>query len=382
MARPDHLIPFNRPTIVGDEVDRFVAALEGRRISGDGPFTLRCHDFLESRVPTAKALLTTSCTHALEMGALLLDVGPGDEVVVPSFTFVSAANAFVLRGATPVFVDVEEATGNIDPEALEAALTERTRAVVIVHYAGVACDLDRLLPLAEGHGVAVVEDNAHGLFGTWQGRPLGSFGALATLSFHETKNVTCGEGGALLVNDPGLVARAEVIREKGTNRSQFFRGEVDRYSWMDIGSSYLPSDLLAAVLLAQLERAEDIQAARARAWKQYEAGLGDWAAEHGVALPAAPAGCGHAWHSFHLVMADAAARDGLIDHLRGDGIQAAFHYLPLHLSPMGRRLGGREGDCPVTESLSARLVRLPLFTSITDEEVDAVIRAVQAFRPA
>ena len=375
-------IPFNRPTSVAGEQAYVDEALASGRLAGDGPFTARCHDFLEERIGSAKALLTTSCTHALEMCALLLDPAPGDEVIVPAFTFVSTANAFLLRGARPVFVDVDEATGNIDPDAVARAVTDRTRAVVAVHYGGVACDMARLTALGAEHGFVVIEDNAHGLFGSWRGRPLGSLGALATLSFHETKNVSCGEGGALLVNDPDLVERAEIIREKGTNRTQFFRGEVDRYSWMDLGSSYLPSDLLAAVLLAQLEQAEEIQAARGGAWKQYEAGLGDWAAAHDVALPVVPDECAHSWHSFHLVLPDGRQRDRLIAHLRERGIQAPFHYLPLHLSAMGRRLGGVEGDCPVTESLSERLIRLPLFTAITDDQIEAVVAAVLAFDPS
>jgi dTDP-4-amino-4,6-dideoxygalactose transaminase len=330
-------------------------------------------------VGAERALLTTSCTHALELAALLLDVGPGDEVVVPAFTFVSTAAAFALRGARPVFVDVREDTFNLDERLLEEAVGERTRAIVPVHYAGVACALDEVLATAGRVGAVVVEDNAHGLFGGYRGRPLGSFGALATQSFHETKNVTCGEGGALLVNDARYVEQAEVIREKGTNRKQFFRGQVDKYTWIALGSSYVQSDLLAAFLVAQLEARERIQAARRRIWATYERELADWAAEHGVRLPIVPPECEHAYHLFAVLLPSLDARTRLIEHLRERGILAVFHYLPLHLSAMGRRYGGREGQCPVTEDVADRLLRLPFYTGLAEAEQAEVIEAVRGF---
>lgn len=372
-------VPFNRATVGPVGLDNVARALAEHHLAGDGPFTKACERLLADELAGARSLLTPSCTHALEMAALLLEVGPGDDVLMPSFTFVSTANAFVLRGARPVFVDVDPRTGNLDPDDLARKVTPAARAVVVVHYAGIACEMDRIGALADEHGLAVVEDNAHGLFGTWRGRPLGTLGALATLSFHETKNVTCGEGGALVLNDPSLVARAEIIREKGTNRSQFIRGEVNRYAWMDIGSSYLLSDVLAGLLAAQLEEAPSIQSARERTWKAYGAALGDWANDHGVELPFVPDGCGPAWHSFHLLLPRRDARDRLIDHLRSRGIGAPFHYLPLHLSEMGRRFGGAEGDCPVTEDFSGRLIRLPLHHSLTDDEVESVVAGVTAF---
>lgn len=374
-------VPFNRPTTSARSMENVAEALAAHHLAGDGPFTATCADLLEKHMDGARVLLTPSCTHALEMTALLLDVGPGDEVLMPSFTFVSTANAFVLRGATPVFVDIDERTGNLDPDDLERRITPASRAVVVVHYAGIACDMDRIGALADAHGLTVIEDNAHGLFGTWRDRPLGTLGAMATLSFHETKNVTCGEGGALVLNDPALVERAEIIREKGTNRSQFVRGEVNRYAWMDVGSSYLLSDVLAAVLAAQLEEADAIQAARKQVWDRYREELAGWAAAHGCGLPVVPAGAGPAWHSFHVLLPDREARDRLIEHLRARGVGAPFHYLPLHLSAMGRRYGGAEGDCPVTESFSGRLSRLPLRHSLTEAEVDAVVAGVESFRP-
>ncbi len=376
---PSRPVPFHRPTRVGREIEYLAQAFADDRLAGDGPFTARCERLLEECVEVPRALLTTSCTHALEMAALLLDVGPGDEVVLPSFTFPSTANAFVLRGARPVFVDVRPDTLNLDETLLADRLGPRTRAVVVVHYAGVAAALDAITALAAERGVPVVEDNAHGLFGRFRGRPLGSFGALATLSFHATKNLTCGEGGALLVNDPELCARAEIVREKGTDRSRFVRGEVARYSWVDVGSSYLPSELLAAVLLAQLESRDEVQAARRRVWERYLAGLADWAPANGVGLPRVPPECEPAYHLFYLLMPSAADRQRLIEHLRRRGVHATFHFQPLHLARMGRRFGGRPGELPVTESVSERLVRLPFFTALGDAEVDRVVAAVRDF---
>jgi dTDP-4-amino-4,6-dideoxygalactose transaminase len=369
-------IPFNRADVVGNEWEYLRGALAGGHISGDGPFTGRVEAALEQMLGVPRVLLTTSCTHALELAAILLDLEPGDEVVIPAFTFVSTPNAFVLRGARPVFCDVRPDTLNLDETRLEALLTDRTKVVVPVHYAGVGCELDAIGALAGRHGFTVVEDNAHGLFGSYRGKPLGSFGAFAAQSFHETKNVTCGEGGALVVNDPGRVARAEIVREKGTNRKLFFRGMVDKYTWVDVGSSYVLSDLLAGFLAAQLEERERIQAARRAIWERYEAALRDWAAQVGAQLPTIPGHCEQAFHMFYLLMPTAAARAALIDHLRDHWILAVFHYLPLHLSEMGRRFGGRPGQCPVTEDAADRLVRLPFYTSLPEPDQARVIEAV------
>lgn len=374
-------VPFHQPTRTGTELERLEEVLAGGKLGGDGSFTSRCQQLLERAVGSPKALLTTSCTHALEMAALLLDVGPGEEVVLPSFTFVSTANAFVLRGAKPVFADVRPDTLNLDDRQLPELWTKRTRAVVVVHYAGVAAEMSAIGSLCHDRGLALVEDNAHGLFGAYCGRPLGSFGCLSTCSFHETKNFTCGEGGALLINDAALSARAEILREKGTDRSRFFRGEVDKYTWVDVGSSYLPSELLAAFLLAQLEASESIQARRRRIWEGYLRDLAPWAKRHDVALPTVPEECDPAFHLFHLVLPTLEAREGLTAHLRERGIQATFHYLPLHLSAMGRRLGGTAGQCPVTESVCDRLLRLPYFTSLSEDERDRVVDAVTSFVP-
>ncbi|HEX3129950.1 MAG TPA: dTDP-4-amino-4,6-dideoxygalactose transaminase [Thermoanaerobaculia bacterium] len=370
-------IPFNRPVLAGRELEYIQDVIRRGHSAGDGAYTRLCQELLERELGVPRVLLTTSCTHALEMAALLLDVGPGDEVLMPSFTFVSTANAFALRGALPVFVDVRPDTLNLDESRLEALVTPRTKAVVPVHYAGIGCAMEPILDVARRHGLAVVEDNAHGLFGRYRERWLGTFGALASLSFHETKNFTCGEGGALLINDPGLQDRAEILREKGTDRSRFFRGQVDKYTWVDLGSSYVPSDLLAAFLYAQLEERERIQARRRRIWERYLEGLAPWAAERGVRVPEVPEGCEPAYHLFHLLMPSLAARTELIGHLRRNGVLAVFHYVPLHLSQMGQRLGGRPGDCPVTEDVSDRLVRLPFFNDLTDEEQDRVIRLVE-----
>ncbi|HET9052219.1 MAG TPA: dTDP-4-amino-4,6-dideoxygalactose transaminase [Candidatus Dormibacteraeota bacterium] len=377
-ASPEALplrVPFNRAHLTGREVEYIAAAVANGHISGSGGFTRRCEEAIETLVPGRRALLTTSCTHALEMSALLLDLEPGDEVVVPSFTFVSTANAYALRGARPVFADVRADTLNIDERRLEGVIGPRTRAVVVVHYAGVGCEMDAILPIAERHGLHVVEDNAHGLFGTYRGRPLGSFGVMATQSFHETKNVTCGEGGALLV-DGGLHDRALIVREKGTDRHRFLRGQVEKYTWVDVGSSYVMTDILAAFLLAQLESRAAVQDARRRIWERYDAALATWARAQGVERPSVPAHCEQAYHMYHLLLPDAARRGAFIDSLRRSGILAVFHYQPLHLSEMGRRLGGARGDCPVAEDVAERLVRLPFFTSMSDADLDLVIDAV------
>jgi dTDP-4-amino-4,6-dideoxygalactose transaminase len=374
-------IPFNKPTQTGRELEYLQRALENQHISGDGPYTRRCQQMLEETLAVPKVLLTTSCTHALEMAALLLDLQPGDEVILPSFTFVSTANAFALRGARPIFVDIRPDTLNMDETRLEERIGPRTRAVVPVHYAGVACEMEAIQAICEKHGLPIVEDNAHGLFGTYHGQRLGTFGSLATQSFHETKNITCGEGGALLINDPDLIGRAEILREKGTNRSRFFRGQVDKYTWVDLGSSYVPSDLLGAYLFAQLESWESIQNKRQRVWEYYEKTLKTWADEQGVRTPIVPADCGQAFHMFHLLLPDLDTRQAFIAHLKSLDILSVFHYQPLHLSSMGERYGGRPGDCPVTESISDQLVRLPFYTNMSASDQEAVIDAVLQFRP-
>ena len=375
------MIPFNRASFDGEELAYLAQAVHDGHVSGHGPFGRRAEELLELGHQAARALLTTSCTHALEMSALLLGLQPGDEVIVPSYTFVTTASAFMLHGATPVFAEVRADTLNLDVEAAEAAITERTRAICIVHYGGVGAEPDSFAELAGADGLALIEDNAHGLFGKYKGTTLGTFGRLSTLSFHETKNLTCGEGGALIINDPELTARAEILREKGTDRSRFLRGQVDKYTWVDVGSSWVPSDLLAAVLVGQLERVESIQIRRRSLWDRYATSLAAWAEEHGVRLPVIPEGCEHTSHLFHLRFADISTRDRYIAHLREHGAMAVFHYQALHLSTVGRRLGGREGMCPVAEEAGDTLVRLPLFASLTDAEQQSIIDATHGFRP-
>jgi dTDP-4-amino-4,6-dideoxygalactose transaminase len=373
-------IPFNRPFATGKEIDYIRAAIATPKFSGDGIYTAQCYSLLEQSLGIQKALLTTSCTHALEMAALLLDVVPGNEVIVPAFTFPSTANAFVLRGARPVFVDVRADTLNIDEKRIEERITERTKAIFLVHYAGVGCEMDTIMAVARRHGIAVVEDNAHGLYGKYRDRYLGTFGQLAALSFHETKNFSCGEGGALLINDAQFNQRAEILREKGTDRSRFFRGEIDKYNWVDVGSSYLPSDLLAAFLRAQLEHRDQIQSMRREIWENYARELPSWVETNGARLPIIPPECEQSYHMFYVIMPSFESRQRLISHLAGLGILAVFHYLPLHLSPMGLRFGGCEGDCPVTEDLADRLLRLPFFTGMSGSEQAQVIDALRAFR--
>jgi dTDP-4-amino-4,6-dideoxygalactose transaminase len=372
-------IPFNRACFVGKELVYIAESVSSGHISGDGPFSLRCQKFIEERLGVLQAFLTTSCTDALEMAAILLNIKRGDEVIVPSFSFVTTVNAFVLHGAKPVFVDVRPDTLNMDETQLEALITPRTKAIVLVHYAGVACEMDAILDIAERHGVSVVEDNAHGLLAKYKGKYLGTFGCMATQSFHETKNVTCGEGGALIINDEQYVERAEIIREKGTNRSLFFRGEVDKYSWVDLGSSFLPSDVLAAFLYAQLEAIDHIQVHRQRIWEYYFSALEGWAKAHGVVLPTVPAHCEQSYHMFYVLMPSLEERQAMIAHLRTHDISSVFHYLPLHLSPMGQGLGGKEGDCPVTEDVSDRLLRLPFYNELTQGEQERVVDAIVSF---
>ena len=373
------MIPFNKPQVVGKEFQYIQQAIDNLHLSGKGFFTKECEALLEQELPVPRALLTTSCTHALEMAALLLDIKPGDEIIIPSFTFASTVNAFVLRGARPVFIDIRPDTLSLDESQLERRITPRTTAIVVVHYAGVGCEMDSILDLAQRHGVPVIEDNAHGLFGRYRGRPLGTLGCLAALSFHETKNFTCGEGGALLINDPRFIERAEIIREKGTDRSRFFRGQVDKYTWVDVGSSYLLSDILAAFLYAQLEVRELIQSRRKRIWEYYYAQLKDWASNCGAQLPFVPAYCEQPYHMFHLLLDSLEERQALIRHLKSHEVNAIFHYQPLHLSSMGRTFGGKEGDCPVAEAVSDRLLRLPFYTDMKESDQAQVVNAIKSF---
>ena len=375
------MIPFNRAEITESDHQLLVSAIKRLHISGNGPFTKIAEASLQDSLGVQRVLLTTSCTHALEMTALLAEVGHGDEVIVPSFTFVSSASAFLLFGATPVLVDVEQDSLNIDPIAIEKAITSRTKAICIVHYGGIAANLDRILEIAKEHNLAVIEDNAHGLFSSYKGKPLGSFGSLATQSFHETKNITCGEGGALLINDESLIERAEILREKGTDRTKFLRGQVDKYTWVDVGSSWVMSDMLAAILCGQLERAEVINAQRIAIYNRYDNELSQWAETYGVVTPFHPANTTHTAHVYHLRFKAGEMRDRFIAHLAERQIGAVFHYQPLHLSKIGRQLGGVVGDCPVTEHAGDCLVRLPLFNTLTIDEQSRVIEAVQAFKP-
>lgn len=372
-------IPFNRPMVAGKEFEYMAEALGAGHISGDGIFTKRCNEILRELIGAEAALLTTSCTHALELSALLLGLRPGDEVIVPSFTFVSTVNAFVLRGVKPVFVDIRPDTLNLDEQLVLRYVNKRTKAVVVVHYGGVGAEMDDLAQMTSSAGAALIEDNAHGLFGRYRGRSLGSFGCLSTLSFHETKNVHCGEGGAIVINDPSLVSDAEVIREKGTDRARFFRGEVDKYTWASLGSSYLPSDLLAAFLCGQLEESTKLQQRRHLLWDRYSDAFREWSDRRGIGLPSVPSHCDHPAHLFYLLMRDSEERDRMIAHLDSQQVHATFHYVPLHSSPQGARLGGLEYHCPVTDDVSARLVRLPIYPSLTDEEQSRVIEATMTF---
>jgi dTDP-4-amino-4,6-dideoxygalactose transaminase len=373
-------IPFHRPYRSGAEAAHVERALQLDHWDGDGDATRMCEALLEAELGVERALLTTSCTHALEMAALLLDLGPGDEVIVPSFTFMSTANAFALRGARIVFCDVREDTLCMDEAQLPSLVTARTRAIVPVHYGGVACAMGPILDLADAHGIAVVEDNAHGVFARLDGRPLGSFGRLATLSFHATKNITCGEGGALLLNDDALIDRAEMIRQKGTDRAQFLAGRVPEYRWQTLGSSYALSELLAAVLLAQLDARDTIAATRALAWNRYRQELADWAEREGVTLPHVPAGAEHPAHLFYVVVPTERDRAELLAHLSRHGIQGTFHYTPLHSAPAGLEVGRAPLGARVTESIASRIVRLPLYPDLTPADQDDVIAAVSSFR--
>ena len=372
-------IPFLRPALVGNELAYVSDAIERGHISGNGEWTHKCEELLSREMRGARVLLTPSCTHALEMSALLLDIRAGDEVIVPSFAFTSTANAFALRGARIVFCDVAADTLNLNERLLPKLLTARTKAIVVVHYGGVGANMSAILAVAERAGIAVIEDNAHGLFGQYQNRPLGIFGKMSTLSFHETKNVFCGEGGALVINDKRLIARAEIVREKGTDRTRFFRGEVDKYTWCDLGSSYVMSEMLAAFLFAQLEQHQTIQAARRQIWLRYYFELEDWAQTRAAQLPYVPDDCQSAFHLFYLLMSSRDERDALITHLKRRNIQAIFHYSPLHLSAMGRKFGAQPDDAPIAASMGDRIVRLPFFTSMTQAEQTRVIDGVRSF---
>lgn len=372
-------IPFNKPFFIGKELDYIAEAVSSGHLAGDGGFTRRCQDWMEQHFHAKKVLLTHSCTAALEMGALLANVEAGDEVILPSYTFVSTANAFVLRGAKPVFVDIRPDTLNMDEALVEAAITERTKAIVPVHYAGVACEMDALSALAAKHGLMMIEDAAQGVNATWKGRYLGTIGAVGAYSFHETKNFISGEGGALVINDEDLIERAEILREKGTNRSQFFRGQVDKYTWVDVGSSFLPSELIAAFLFAQLENSDEITRRRVAICDRYQEALTDLEADGLCRLPVCPDGCVGNGHMFYLICDSGEERDRMLSHMRAAGVLGVFHYVPLHTSPVGRRFGYREGDLPLTEDLSERLVRLPCYYSLSEAEQQNVISTVRSF---
>lgn len=371
-------VPFNKPYMTGKELWKISQAHHIGRLAGDGDFTRECHAWLERQTGARKALLTHSCTAALEMAAILADIRPGDEVIMPSFTFVSTANAFVLRGAVPVFVDIRPDTLNIDEQLIEAAITPRTKAIVPVHYAGVGCCMETISALAQKHRLLVIEDAAQGLMASYRGRPLGTWGDLGTISFHETKNLISGEGGALLVNAEALGERAEIVREKGTNRSQFFRGQVDKYTWVDIGSSYLPGELIAAFLAAQMEEAERITAERRAIWEVYHRGFADLEAQGAIRRPIVPGECEHNAHMYYLLVENLELRQGLIRHLKQRGIDAVFHYIPLHSSPAGRNYGRSCGELPVTLEVSDRLLRLPLWLGV-EPHLEEIMAAVEDF---
>lgn len=378
----DIRIPFNRPYMVGKELWYIAQAHHTGQLSGDGPFTKKCHSWLEKRTAASKALLTHSCTAALEMTAILAGIGPGDEVIMPSYTFVSTANAFVLRGAVPVFVDIRPDTLNIDENRIEAAITPRTKAIAVVHYAGVGCEMDAILDIAERHRLVVIEDAAQGLMARYKGRALGNFGAMSTLSFHETKNIVSGEGGALLINDLEHAEKAEIIREKGTNRSQFFRGQVDKYTWVEVGSSYLPGELIAAFLWAQLEEATPITTQRMLLWERYHEAFADLEASDLVRRPVVPPHCEHNAHMYYLLLPSLEARTKFIARLRDNGIQAVFHYVPLHSAPAGSKYGRVAGTMQHTNSLSDRLVRLPLWPDLAKQQALVIQEVCEAARDA
>jgi dTDP-4-amino-4,6-dideoxygalactose transaminase len=372
-------IPFNRPFIIGKELYYMAQSVLSGRISGNGPFTKKCQALMEEKFHAKKILLTNSCTAALEMAAILCGVTPRDEVILPSFTFVSTANAFYMKGAKLVFVDIRSDTLNIDEKKIAGAITSFTKVVVPVHYAGIGCAMDQIMEIAHRYGVYVVEDAAQGVNATFSGQYLGTIGDLGTLSFHETKNFICGEGGAIVVNHEKFIERAEIIREKGTNRSKFFRGEIDKYTWVDIGSSYLPSDLLAAFLYAQLENVDKISKCRQEIFEYYYDALSPLSEKGLLRLPAITSECGGNYHMFYILLKDEETRKNLMDYLKSKGILAIFHYLPLHLSPMGRSMGYQEGQLPVTESISGRLLRLPFYYELKKEEQAEIVQWIKKF---
>ena len=372
-------IPMQKPFLTGKEMEYVAAAIANSRLSGDGPFTVKCHRLIEEKFKTPKAFLTTSCTTALEMAALLSDVGPGDEVIMPSYTFVSTANAFCLRGAKPVFVEVRPDTLCIDIEAVSRAITPKTKVIVPVHYGGMACDMDALMALANKHNILVVEDAAQGINATYKGKYLGTLGHLGTFSFHETKNISCGEGGALLVNDEKYIQRAEILREKGTNRSRFLRGQADKYTWHDIGSSFFPSDMLAAFLLAQLENVDLIHSKRKKLYENYLELLAPLELMGAFEIPKAQLDVESNHHLFYFLLPSEDIRNNLMEYLRARGIGAAFHFLPLHLAPMGEKYGYKAGDFPVTESIAARLLRLPFYTGLEENEQARIVHEINQF---
>jgi dTDP-4-amino-4,6-dideoxygalactose transaminase len=371
-------IPFNRPYASGKELIYVAEALGNDHLSGDGPFTKRCHQWIEQQTGCAKALLTHSCTSALDLAALLLDIESGDEIIMPSYTFVSTANAFVLRGAVPVFVDIREDTLNLDERLIEAAVTPRTRAIVPVHYAGVSCEMDSIAAVARRHDLRIVEDAAQGIMAAYKGRALGALGDLGSFSFHETKNIMSGEGGSLLVNDPGLGLRAEIIREKGTDRGRFFRGEVDKYTWQDVGSSFLPSEIIAAFLWAQLEEAQRITRERVKIWQRYHQMLAPLERQGLLRRPVVPPHCQHNGHLYYILLPSELERQKVLDRLKANNIHAVFHYVPLHSSPAGIRFGRAHGDLSLTTALSQRLVRLPMWLGLNEDQQDRICEVLSA----
>jgi len=368
------VIPFNKPYMTGRELSNIAQAHTNGHLSGDGIFTKRCNHWLEQHTGARRALLTHSCTAALEMAALLLDLEPGDEIIMPSFTFVSTANAFVLRGAVPVFVDIRADTLNLDERLIEAAITPRTKAICVVHYAGVACEMDAIMDIARRHGLHVVEDAAQGIYSTYRGRPLGAIGELGAMSFHETKNIISGEGGALIVRDDAFAERAEIIREKGTNRSKFFRGQVDKYTWVDKGSSYLPSELIAAFLSAQMDEGDEITRRRIAIWDRYHAWAERYEADGLLRRPIVPEHCGHNAHMYYLLMPSLEHRTRFMARMKESGVGTVFHYIPLHSAPTGLQFARAHGDLPVTDTTSERLVRLPLWVGL-EPQLDRVLEA-------
>ena len=374
-------IPFNKPDINSSDKEFLAQAINLNHSSGNGIFTQQTEVAIENTLRVRRALLTTSCTHALEMSALICNLSSGDEVIVPSYTFVSTASAFAIFGAKPVFVDSRKDTLNIDANLVESAITPKTKAICVVHYGGVACEVEAIAEIAKRHNLMLIEDNAHGMYAKHRGRYLGTFGSLATQSFYETKNITCGEGGSLLINEESLVERAEILREKGTNRSKFLRGEVDKYTWVDIGSSWVLSDLLAAILWGQLQRANQINQRRMEIWGRYQQDLAEWSDAHGVIRPFIPEGCEHVGHMYHLRFQTGDQRSRFINHMKQRRISCVFHYQPLHASPVGMSFGGRVGDCPVAEHAGECLVRLPLYNTLTESDQSRVVESVWAFKP-